>query len=368
MNIIKQSFWETLAQEDKPIILYGMGSGADKILDFCAVKNIKIADMFASDEYVREHSFRGFKVKSLSQIKEIYKNNFCVLLSFATRIDSVIKKIYDLDANHEFYVPNFPVFGENNYFDYNYYLENQEKIAQAYNLLADEESKKVYERAINFNITGKLEYLKKIESAKESALDLLELSDNLNYIDLGAYDGDTIFELLKYNKNIKNIYAFEPDIKNFKKLEKNICENNLLNICELYNIGAWSREDILYFNAQASRNSSFNVPQNQKNIKEVRVNNIDNILNSQLDGEILIKYDVEGAEFEALEGSQEIIKKYSPKLIVSLYHKINDIFKLPIYIKSINSDYKFYLRKHKYVPCWDLNLYAIAENQLTSDK
>ena len=93
MNIIKQSFWETLAQEDKPIILYGMGSGADKILDFCAVKNIKIADMFASDEYVREHSFRGFKVKSLAQIKNIYGNNFCIVLCFATRIDSVIKKI-----------------------------------------------------------------------------------------------------------------------------------------------------------------------------------------------------------------------------------------------------------------------------------
>jgi FkbM family methyltransferase len=341
-----------------------MGNGADKILDFCAGKNIKIADIFASDEFVREHSFRGFKVKSLVEIKEIYGNNFCILLSFAARVDSVIKKIYDLDDKHELYVPNFPVFGDNIYFDYDYYLKNQKEIKQTYDLLADDESKSVYENAINFNLTGKLEYLKRMESDTKSALDLLELGENLSYIDLGAYDGDTIFELLNYHKNIKNIFAFEPDIKNFSKLKKNISEYNILNICKLYNLGAWSREDILYFNARSNRNSSFNAPHNKskKNLKEVRVNSVDNILSAQIAGEILIKYDVEGAEFEALAGSCGIIKKYSPKLIVSLYHRIDDIFKLPVYIKSLNPDYKFYLRKHKYIPCWDLNLYAVAGN------
>jgi hypothetical protein len=229
VNIIKQSFWEILAKakEDKPIILYGMGNGADKILNFCAGKNIKITDIFASDEFVREHFFRGFKVKSLTQIKEIYGNHFCILLSFASRADSVINKIYDLNDRHELYIPNFPVFGENNYFDYDYYVKNQKDIEQVYQLLADEESKKNLENAVNFFITGKLEYLALMESPKKSALDLLELDDceDLSYIDLGAYDGDTIFEMLDYynNKNtksIKKIYAFEPDKKNFAKLKK----------------------------------------------------------------------------------------------------------------------------------------------------
>ena len=364
---MKQSFWETLAQTGKPVILYGMGTGADKILDFCALKNIKITDIFASDEYVREHSFRGFKVKRLSRIKEKY-DNFCVLLSFATRIDSVINKIYELDGIYELYAPNFPVFGENIYFDYNYYLKNKQEIEQAYNLLADDESRTVYEAVINFNITGKLEYLKNIESPKESALDLLELGDNLNYIDLGAYDGDTIFGLLNHHKYIKKIFAFEPDTKNFKKLEKKAALNNILDICGLYNLGAWSGEERLCFNAQANRNSSFADGQNNKKLKEVLADSIDNILYPQVSGEILIKYDVEGAEFEALAGSRNIIKKYSPKLIVSLYHKIGDIFTLPLYIKSMNPDYRFYLRKHKYIPCWDLNLYAIAGNQPAGDK
>ena len=234
MKLEKQSLWETLAETDKPVILYGTGSGADKILDFCAVKDIKVSGIFASGGFVRGQSFRGFEIKKFSEIQELYGNGFCILLAFATRMDIVIKKIYELNDMYELYVPNFPVFGEQIYFDYDYYLKNREETEQVYDLLADAESRNVYENAINFFITGKLEYLTPIESEHEAALDLLELRDGLHYIDLGAYDGDTIFELLRYLEtrkiDVKKITAFEPDIKNFAKLEKNMRENNLLNI------------------------------------------------------------------------------------------------------------------------------------------
>ena len=360
MDIKKRSFWETLKKSDKPVILYGMGAGANKILDFCAGCGITVSGIFASDEFVREHYFRGFKVKTLAEIKSVYKNNFCILLCFAAGIAPVVEMIYGLNSEYELYVPNFPVFGENIYFDYEYYLKNREQIEQAYELFADTESKEVYENAVNFNITGKLEYLKHIETPKQSALDLLELGENITYIDLGAYDGDTVFELLNYNKHIKKIFAFEPDTKNFLKLEKNITQNNLSGVCELYNLGVWSGEDTLDFNAQANRNSSFNaVNKQQHKTKPVRVNSLDNVLGARVSGEIFIKYDVEGAEFEALTGTKNIIQKHAPKLLVSLYHKTGDIFKLPLYIKTLNPDYKLYLRKHRCIPCWDLNLYVM---------
>ena len=355
MNIVNRTFWEILAQAGKPVILYGMGSGADKIIDYCAAKNIKIDDMFASDQYVREHSFRGFKVKSLSQVQAMY-GDFCVLLAFGSRIDSVMQKIHALAGKHELYVPNFPVFG-GGYFDYDYYLANKAQVEQAYDLLADGESKRVYECAVNFNITGRLEYLSAMESAKHDALDLLGLRGDLSYIDLGAYDGDTVFELMEYGRrafNISKIYAFEPDMKNFNKLRRRLGERGLEHICELYNLGAWSCEGSLGFNAQGSRHSNFDgLPGAQ------RVDSVDNLLAGKISGQVLIKYDVEGAELEALAGSRELIRKYSPKLIVSLYHRIDDIFKIPVYISSLNAGYRLYLRKHKYIPCWDLNLYAV---------
>ena len=74
-----------------------------------------------------------------------------------------------------------------------------------------------------------------------------------------------------------------------------------------------------------------------------------------------IKYDVEGSEKEALVGSSNTIKAHSPKLLVSLYHRSEDMFALPLLVKKLNPDYSLYLRRFAYIPAWDLNLYAIKK-------
>ena len=361
-KISKISLWDNLKNSGKPVVLYGMGDGADKILDCCDRKNIEISGVFASDAYVRGNYFRGFKIKKLSEIEEEYKD-FCILTAFATRDAGVIKKIYELNKKYELYSPNFPVFGNGEeYPDYDFFIRNICEAEKAYELLSGDLSRAVYLNSINFMITGKLKYLENIETPKESGLDLLDLRDNLYYIDAGAYNGDTIFELKDYldtkKINITKIAAFEPDKKNFEKLVKNIpgkldCE------LKLYNAGVWNEEKILYFNAKSGRNASLNNI-DLKNKTEIKVNALDNIINitDEENRSLLIKYDVEGSEFEALEGSRNIIEKYSPGLIVSLYHRNEDIFKLMLLINDINPGYKFYMRKHRYIPCWDLNLYA----------
>ena len=56
-----------------------------------------------------------------------------------------------------------------------------------------------------------------------------------------------------------------------------------------------------------------------------------------------IKLDVEGSELAALKGASATIRKFSPKLGVSLYHRPNDIFELPLYIKENHPNYKIYV-------------------------
>ena len=70
--IKKQDLWSHLAATDKKIVMYGMGNGADKILNVCAERGIEIADFFASDGFVRGHSFHGKVVLSYSDTKEKY--------------------------------------------------------------------------------------------------------------------------------------------------------------------------------------------------------------------------------------------------------------------------------------------------------
>ena len=66
------SLWNYLQTATKPIVIYGMGDGAIKIMNACESYGIKISAMFASDEYVRGHSFMGFVVHKLSEIEQMY--------------------------------------------------------------------------------------------------------------------------------------------------------------------------------------------------------------------------------------------------------------------------------------------------------
>ena len=63
--------WSALQAADRPIVIYGMGNGAEKVLDACAEHSIPIAGIFASDDFVRYQSFRGFTVKRYADLIEV---------------------------------------------------------------------------------------------------------------------------------------------------------------------------------------------------------------------------------------------------------------------------------------------------------
>ena len=71
-----------------------------------------------------------------------------------------------------------------------------------------------------------------------------------------------------------------------------------------------------------------------------------------------IKADIEGMEHKMLTGAENTLKT-KPKLNIAAYHTNSDFFTLINAIHSINPDYKIYLRKHPYIPCWDLNIYCV---------
>ena len=62
LDEIDSCLWDYLRQTEKKIVLYGMGDGAEKLLDEFDRLGIKCTGVFASDDFVRGQSFRGFKV------------------------------------------------------------------------------------------------------------------------------------------------------------------------------------------------------------------------------------------------------------------------------------------------------------------
>lgn len=349
-----QSLWQHLTKTTKPIYIYGMGDGAQKIIDVLDRLSIPLAGIYASNNFVRGHSFSGYKVLRLDEVKE-QTPDFISLLAFATFREPMLEVLYGLQDECEFYAPDVPVCKTDDaLFDIDYIKAHNDELTKAYNMLSDDWSKKVFIGTLNFKVSGKIDYLKEITSPiSEVYQDIIEPKPDDIYADLGAYNGDTISEILSYcGGSLKEIVAFEPDTKNFKRLQKRIIEENIQNI-EPHNIGAWSEQTTLHFAGKGGRNSKLS----SDGTIEVMANSVDNLAPNST----IIKFDVEGAELEALKGCHNTIITNSPRLLVSAYHKNEDLFALPLYINSINSGYKIYLRHHPYIPSWETNYYFSAE-------
>lgn len=357
MNLkIERDLWQYLAESEKVKVMYGMGNGADKILNICAERGIEISDFFASDGFVRGHSFHGKVVLSYSEIKEKYgAENIIVLLSFASSLPDVISNINKIAAECELYAPDVPVF-PSELFDMEFYTAHKAQLLETYDILADEESKRIFERVVEYKLTGRIDLLLEAVSDKDTVYrELLGAEHIKSCADLGAYNGDTVRELAEYAPTLSRVIAFEPDRRNFKKLSL-YAEGEGRFALNTVNAAAWSEDTVLRFSVEGNRNSS--VMGKGKSVETAALS-LDGVLAG--DSVDYIKYDVEGSEREAILGSRKTIERYAPTLLVSLYHKSEDIFALPALVREISEDYSFYLRRYRYIPAWDLNLICVPK-------
>lgn len=343
--IENKSSWEKIKESGKPVVIYGMGNGADKVLDEFERLSIPVKGVTASDAFVRGQRFRGFTVKKLSE----FDGDFIIAVAFASSIPEVMQHIRSLSKNYRVLVPCVPVFGSE-VFNRDFITAHESEINAAYNLF-DSESKRIFAGCVNFMFGGELETLFDVTSDKDEVFTgFFALTQNEDYLDLGAYRGDTIRELLNYtNSKYSSITALEPDRRTFKKL----CEyaGNMSDTLLLQK-AVFNGSDTVHFNSAAGRQSSI-----ADKGEETDSVSIDYLYKDKK--VTYIKMDVEGAEYEALLGGKETLRAQKPKLNIALYHRSEDIFRLPLLIKEINPNYRFHLRRHPYIPCWDMNLYCV---------
>ena len=336
----------------KPLVLYGMGNGADKILDWCEENQVKVQGVFASDEFVRGQQFRGFTVERYDALKERLGEELLVVIAFASERPEVLQRFAELDAEQEVVAPHLPLFEEEETVSSAWLQRYEAELQAAYDLLADDRSREVFSATLNYKLSGKIKYLFACETQRvEDIRELLAPAQDEVYLDLGAYNGDTIRELGELTDwRWREVVAVEPDRRNCRKLRvlaEELAERGLP--VEVYEAGIWSEQGELGFSDSGGRQSTFIGAEK----KTVPVTTIDALAAGR---EVsLIKMDVEGAELQALAGGRETLQKFAPKLFVAAYHYDVDLFRLPLLLQEIVPQYKIYLRKHPYVPAWELN-------------
>lgn len=169
------------------------------------------------------------------------------------------------------------------------------------------------------------------------------------FIDAGSFDGGDCIKFSKSTLNHNNsMYAFEPDKENYNNC-KRILGN--FNNMEIFNIGLSNVSQQVYFLSDRGECSRIAEQGNSM----VNIDTIDSVMGEKRIG--FIKMDIEGNEKEAIIGARRHIEKDKPNMMISVYHKLEDVIEIPKLLLEMNPDYRFALG-HYSVCNADTVLYA----------
>ena len=176
------------------------------------------------------------------------------------------------------------------------------------------------------------------ETLFESYFDLVSCTSEEVVVDLGAYTGDTALSYLRnYGEDgYKKMYCYEITPSTFEILVRTLAPYRDID-CRLKGVG--DAEGVLH--VRDHQTSASGNALDVQGGEAVAVTTLDADIREPV---TLIKADIEGYEQKALLGARGHIVREHPKLLFSVYHNNEDLWKIPRMIHEMSPDYKFYLR------------------------
>lgn len=166
--------WDELRGFPRPILIYGMGNGADKILALCREYGISITGIFSSDTHAREGMFQGCPVLSRTKALEQYPNAI-ILLGFGTERPDEVADLLELAERHPMRIPDTPLLG-GTILTLDDLSARQAEIQQVSDLWADEQSRQLFRSLLEAKLSGDPKALMANTSPRSELLELLHLA------------------------------------------------------------------------------------------------------------------------------------------------------------------------------------------------
>lgn len=236
-------------------------------------------------------------------------------------------------------------------------FEKPGDVRKGFELLADDESRKHFLEQVRWRLW--LDFANLSSPGPEPQYfppSLFAWSKDELFIDVGAYDGDTVRQIATlFGGDFNRIVSLEPDPVNVAKLHATVqsLPANVRQRVETFPLAVGA--DAGRLKIEPSGLPSSQVGSGSHEVECVR---LDGFLPEHKIRPTFIKMDIEGAEPAALQGARNVIRECRPILAICAYHLQNHLWKIPLLIAEIEPSYRFFLRPHN-EEAWDLVCYAV---------
>ena len=219
-----------------------------------------------------------------------------------------------------------------------------EDVVSASKLWADDESVAEYLAQIQLRAFGDPSLLSQ-PAVEESYLlpDVFQLSPDDIFLDCGAFDGDTIRSLIDHEIQFDKIEAVEADSHSFARLADFVATlgPDIRNRIRLHQCAVGAHHGTVRFEDTGGLES--------------KVSDEGRILIDMVPIDVMfaskrvsmIKMDIEGGEYDALLGAQQVIQRDRPILAICVYHSHEDIWRLPLLIRTLCPEHRMYLKAYR---------------------
>lgn len=365
-------FWENNPND---VYIYGTGTMGSETCRIMLSQGIPIRGFL--DHRIREPLFDGLPVWSpeapeITYIEREKANIVIALHNPFANLHVIYGKLFALGYKHLINpIEIYDYLGKEMGIRYwlterNFYKPFGPILTKVYSLFEDNESRNIFISILEHRISGDYNRLPSVDwEHRYAPVDIPSWESPVRLIDCGAFDGDSITDIQKAGIQFSAIVAFEPDSNTFQKL-RNYFEINddLCKDVTLWPCGVHSSTTQLSFNDNQGKSSNLS----QTGNATVQCVSIDDVLPTF--APTLIKMDIEGAEYDALIGAQKTIQKYKPGLAISLYHRPEHLWQIPLLIERLinqstftnterpNCTYKYFIRSHQ-MNGYELVFYAV---------
>lgn len=181
-------------------------------------------------------------------------------------------------------------------------------------------------------------------------------------LDLGGCFGDTALYFANEVGDSGKVLVYEFIPSNIEVMLKNLELNPLIKErVDIVNFAAWSNSGMTLYASDNGPGSYVSFNKEEGLTVEVETLSIDDMVRQKkLNRVDFIKMDIEGAELHALKGAENVLRTYTPKLAIAVYHKLEDFAEIPKYVASLGLGYRMYMR-HCSVYGEETVLYATAK-------